>query len=101
MVETGAMAILLLIGTVAVLAIGPGAEQFRVGPGGVRVQTAVETYEDQHHRRHEFLVPKDWRDYHHPLGWYRVHREWWRESDWYRRSGRGIDAAAPRNESRG
>jgi len=27
------MAILLLIGTVAVLAIGPGAEQFRVGPG--------------------------------------------------------------------
>jgi hypothetical protein len=89
--------------TVAALIIGvpAHAQQFRIGPGGVRVETSTETYEDQHHRRHEFLVPRDWRDYHHPLGWYRVHRQWWRESDWYRRDGRGIDAAAPRNESRG
>jgi len=95
------MRIFLFAAAVLIPVMPAHAQQFRIGPGGVRVETSVQSYEDQHHRRHEFLVPRDWRDYHHPLGWYRVHREWWRASDWYRRAGTGIDAVVKRNESRG
>jgi hypothetical protein len=77
------------------------ADEIRIGPGGVRIPVTTEFYQDQHHRRHVFQVPGDWRDYHHPLGWYRVHPQWWRGRDWYRRAGNGVDARAAQSESHG
>ena len=82
----------------------PPAQDMKIGPGGVQVQVTTEYFEDHHHHRHAFQVPADWRDYHHPLGWYRAHPHWWEFRDWYRRAGlgeqpSGIDANAVRNQS--
>ncbi len=98
--ESG-MRILLIVMAVVMAANGAHADEFRIGPGGERVRVQVEYYVDQHHHRHAFEVPEDWRDYPHPLGWYRVHRQWWRASDWYRRENRGIDAATRQSEIQG
>ena len=78
---TSAIAALALAGsTFAGVTAANAAIGFYVGPGGVHVQ-----YGTGYYRHHRYVYPNDWRDYHHPLGWYRMHRDWYTARDWYRR----------------
>ena len=87
-----AVAALICAGTVRAGAI-------RVGPGGVRIAVTTAYYEDRHHRRHAFEVPADWRDYPHPLAWYRAHPRWWENRSWYRADD-GIDGTTAQSDTR-
>jgi hypothetical protein len=50
-----------------------------VGPGGVHVAYSTGSYWDRYHHRHFYRYPADWRAYHHPMAWYRMHRDWYRD----------------------
>jgi len=80
MLMTSAIAALALAGSSLAGVTAANAAGFYVGPGGVRVTLGTGYY--NHHR---YFYPNDWRAYHHPMGWYRVHPAWYTERDWYRR----------------
>ena len=55
------------------------------GPGGTRVEYVTGYYMDRNHHRVMYRHPRDWKQYRHPLAWYRTHGNWWRQNDWYGR----------------
>jgi hypothetical protein len=62
-----------------------GSVNFYVGPDGAHIGYSEGYWYDRRRHRHAYRYPNDWRTYRHPLSWYRTHRNWYRDRDWYRR----------------
>lgn len=82
------LAALAIAGAALTTTAAPASAQgfgFYIGPDGARVGYTEGYYYDRYRHRHAYRYPRDWRNYGHPLSWYRTHRNWHRDGDWYRR----------------